>query len=424
MRSRNRIGLVSLAVAAAGFLFVTFQPWFPLERVALFRGLSLRTLLSSFFDASLVGALADWFAVSALFRSPLGIRLPHTDILARNQAAIADAVPRFLGSFVSEQTIGAELSGVDFAGNVERLLADAGARGELHDLVRSRLQALLAAAVRDGGEPSEGFAAGVREVVRLLAERVDAASAASALIRWALDNEVDQRIFGAAASALHALVEANQEPLTEMLTQLVRRNAGWQGLFVGRGTMTRLLAGLQQEIARFGRERQHELRLILERHLRDLARRLGAEAGGPARDAAQAGFQRLAADPATADAVSRLLAAAAARLRTALEPAQTGFDQSVDRLEESFLYQLAANHDFRRRFNEGVAGLISSLVARSRLVEGVTGYLSALLANTDVREFVGRVEEAVWNDLQYIRVNGAVVGGLVGVVLAVVRGIS
>ena len=79
---RNRIGLISLVIAAAGFLFVTFQPWIRLERVILFGTLNLRLLLSAFFDASLVGALADWFAVSALFRNPLGVPLPHTDILA------------------------------------------------------------------------------------------------------------------------------------------------------------------------------------------------------------------------------------------------------------------------------------------------------------------------------------------------------
>ena len=139
MTRRNRIGLISLAIAAVGFLVVTFQPWIRLESVVVFRGLSLRSLLSAFFDASLVGALADWFAVTALFRSPLGIPLPHTDILARNQEAVAEAVPRFLSSFVREETIAGELAAVDFAGNVERLLADPGSRGELNELVRSRL---------------------------------------------------------------------------------------------------------------------------------------------------------------------------------------------------------------------------------------------------------------------------------------------
>ncbi|HUJ75155.1 MAG TPA: DUF445 family protein, partial [bacterium] len=195
MTRRNRVGLISLGIAAAGFLFVTFQPWLPLDRLVIFRGLTVRGLLSAFFDASLVGALADWFAITALFRSPLGIRLPHTDILARNQEAIAEAVPRFLGSFVKEDTIARELAGVDFAGNVERLVADPGARGELNDLLRSRLAALLSAAIRNGGEPSEGFAAGVREVLGLVGERVDPAPAVSSLIQWAHREGVDQRLF-------------------------------------------------------------------------------------------------------------------------------------------------------------------------------------------------------------------------------------
>ena len=67
----------------------------------------------------------------------------------------------------------------------------------------------------------------------------------------------------------------------------------------------------------------------------------------------------------------------------------------------------------------GWPGWCPASIARSGLIEGVTGYLAGLLKNTDEREFVGRVEDAVWNDLQYIRVNGAVVGGIVGIILAV-----
>src|SRR5208283_2435921 len=90
----------------------------------------------------------------------------------------------------------------------------------------------------------------------------------------------------------------------------------------------------------------------------------------------------------------------------------------IGRVEEVFISQLRANAEFRSSFNRGVAGLVSSLIAKSGLIESVTGYLAGLLKNTDEREFVSRVEDAVWNDLQYIRVNGAVVGGIVGIVLA------
>src|SRR5208283_1690297 len=116
---RNRIGIISLGGAFAGFLLVTFQPWLALDSVRIFPGLSLRGLLSAFFDASLVGALADWFAVTALFKRPLGIKLPHTDILARNKDVIAEAVPRFLTSFVSEERIAGQLGTIDFGAKVE-----------------------------------------------------------------------------------------------------------------------------------------------------------------------------------------------------------------------------------------------------------------------------------------------------------------
>ena len=124
-------------------------------------------------------------------------------------------------------------------------------------------------------------------------------------------------------------------------------------------------------------------------------------------------------DPATATRAAGAMAAVLRRLRSAVQAEGGGFTQGVQRVEQVFTTQLASNGEFRSSFNRGVAGLVSSPIARSGLIEGVTGYLAGLLKNTDEREFVGRVEDAVWNDLQYIRVNGAVVGGIVGIVLAV-----
>ena len=65
--------------------------------------------------------------------------------------------------------------------------------------------------------------------------------------------------------------------------------------------------------------------------------------------------------------------------------------------------------------------LLADLVARSRLIETMSDYLAQQMKRTDTAVFVGQVERAVWNDLQYIRVNGAVVGGLAGIVLAVLQ---
>jgi uncharacterized membrane-anchored protein YjiN (DUF445 family) len=418
---RNHIGILSLGAAFAGFLFVTFQPWVGLERVFLFGGLSLRTLLSAFFDASLVGALADWFAVTALFRSPFGIRLPHTDILARNKNAIAEAVPRFLTSFVIEERIAAELGAVDFAGKFERLLEPGAARDGINDFLRARIAALLANVVQPGGEPSESFTEVVREIIAYAGESFDAASAAGALIRWGQRDGVAERLIEGAAEALRAGIAGNAESLADTLTPLVKRNAGWQGIFVGRGTVERLLRGAREELERVRADPAHDLRVLLGRRLKDLSTRLSGETPDPdpVRERFRASFRKVVEDPSTPLQAARLLAAVLDRLRAAVQEESSGFVQGVERVEVVIISQLRANAEFRGSFNRGVAGLVSSLIARSGLIEGVTGYLAGLLKNTDEREFVGRIEDAVWNDLQYIRVNGAVVGGMVGIVLAV-----
>ena len=121
-RKRNRLGSVFLLAAVAGFLTVEFQPWLPLAAVGLFRGLTLKALLEAFFEASLAGAFADWFAVSALFKDPLGIPLPHTNILAKNKDLIADAIPRFLTGFVSGSAIREELGKIDYASKAAEAL--------------------------------------------------------------------------------------------------------------------------------------------------------------------------------------------------------------------------------------------------------------------------------------------------------------
>jgi uncharacterized membrane-anchored protein YjiN (DUF445 family) len=427
MTGRNRIGLYSLIAAGVGFLFVTFQPWVPLEHVVIFARLNLRTLLTAFFDASLVGALADWFAVSALFRHPIGIPLPHTNILAKNREAIAEAVPRFLGSFVKEETIAAELAGVDFAGKVEQVLANQSVRGEIIEFLRARIIALLAAAsVPEGGGPSESFKMIVREIAVFTAERVDPAAAAGSLIQWGIAEGLDAPLIAAGASAVGSVLDHHIEDLADVLTPMIRRNAGWQGLFVGRGTVERFLHSAVEELGRVGTDPRHELRLLLDREVRLLASRLLGETADPAaaREGLRTAFRRVVEDPLTADRVARALAAFMDRVRAALGPERPGFTEGAARLEQILLSRLGTNAEFRSVFNRGVAGLISSLLARSNLIEGVTGYLSELLKNTDEREFVSRVEGAVWNDLQYIRVNGAVVGGLVGIVLAVIIGVS
>ncbi len=416
---RNRIGAFSLAGAGVGFLFVLFQPWIPLDRVTLINGLNLKGLLSAFFDASLVGALADWFAVSALFRNPLGVKLPHTDILAQNKDAIAEAVPRFLTSFVSEERIAQELGTIDFAAKIEALLAREDPRAAILDPLRNRLASLLGGGDGAPGIPVENLAVFVREALDLVRQRLDPATAAAGLILWARGNGFDSRLIDAGAGLLREGIAHDTGRVAAVLTPLLKRNAGWQKIFISRARIERFLEGAVDELDRVRSDPHHELRPLFVRELDRLQADLAGGAQGPQSlpGRLRSRFQELLQDEAFISRLAESIGAFLTLLRADLERADGVFAAGAQRAQHVLQDQLGRNADFRGRFNRGVATLLSGIIARGGLIEGVTGYLATLLKNTDEREFVRRIEGAVWNDLQYIRVNGAVVGGLVGVVL-------
>lgn len=419
-KKRNRIGALSLLGALAGFLFVMFQPWIALDRLILFRSLSLKHLLAAFFNASLIGALADWFAVSALFKHPIGIALPHTDIIARNKDAIAEAVPRFLTSFVSEEKIVVELGKVDFAAKVEKLVAEGDTREEIHDFVRTRLSSLLSEAAPSAGARPEGLAIFVAELFAFAASSIDPAAVFASLIQWARRERLDEKIIEGAAEFLRNQIGQNLARLAAVITPIIKRNAGWQGIFVGQGTVERLLLGVQNELASVRSNRGHELRRFLSGAIDSFAARLAGQQDDPGgeRQRFRASVRRVMEDPDFQSRTTDFIANILQRLGVDLARPGSRFLEGLARIESALETQLGGNAVFRQGFNRGVASLLSGMIARSRLIEGLTGYLATLLKSTDERDFVHRIEDAVWNDLQYIRVNGAMVGGLVGIALA------
>jgi uncharacterized membrane-anchored protein YjiN (DUF445 family) len=420
MKRRNRIGLISLLVGAAGYAFVILQPWFPLQELVLVRHLTLKSLLVAFFDASLVGALADWFAVSALFRNPLGVSLPHTDILAKNKDSIAEAVPRFLTGFVSEEEIASELSEVDFAGKILQLVrqSDTG-WGELHVFLQTRVSPILS---RQGvHSATEGVRILVSESLTFLVERLDAAAIFSRVLAWTQAHGYDDLLIERAAERLRNGIAGNAARLAQSMTPVIKRNAGWQGLFISQGTVEKLLRGIQDELAQMRSNPQHELRVLLKSKIKVYGESL---ASGPSRvDDRRESFSAFVKGIVTrqefvdgcVESVSSLLNG----IGVALSDPESDLFHALKRIEQALERHIEGNVGFARGFNHTLAELVAGLVARSRLIENLTGYLATLLKNADERDFVRRVEESVWNDLQYIRLNGAVVGGIVGLALAI-----
>jgi len=424
---RNRLGSIFLLAAVSGFLVVEFQPWLPLASIGLIGKLNLKALLEAFFEASLAGAFADWFAVSALFKDPLGIRLPHTNILAKNKDAIADAIPRFLTGFLSQNAINEELGRIDYASATSEALSGGGTRDELHSFIRSQAAELLAAYGGGSEEKAAALRRFVEDVLAFASDRVDAASGASAFLLWAKRERLDQRALEAIAEYARDEMGRNRHRLVAILTPIVKRNAGWQGLFIGAGTVERFLAGIQEELSDIKADKTNEFRLYLLSALSAYGAKLAPprpDSGeGPSAERVGLGeaFRGALASEEFRRGFALLAAQLLSRLGEDLSRTDGSLIPTLERVEEALAARLSENGQMRARFNAMAALLIAGVIERGRIVEGVTKYLAGLLRSTDEREFVDRIEESVWNDLQYIRVNGSVVGGSVGLAIAAIK---
>jgi uncharacterized membrane-anchored protein YjiN (DUF445 family) len=322
-RRRNPWGTFFLVFSAAGFLLFTFGPWGSGDSVRFPR---------AFFEASLVGALADWFAVTALFKGPLGLPLPHTDLLVRRKDQLVQALPRFLGTFLEPSAIHPVLETFDWAG----LLVDKVEPAALDGWAAEGLGPLL--------EPGP-----VRDT-------------------W------ETKAIDLALTVLHRELARHREALVGPVTEIIRKNAGWKGIFVGRDTVDEAVAGFLDELEAVRDQPDHQLRRYLSTAVRDALPRL-ADQVKPSAWAAGT-WKRLQSDP-----------------------------------------------EFRKFFNLRAGVIAAALWDRTGAASALTGALEYLLARTDARSLASRIEAAVAHDLQYIRVNGAVVGGVAGVVLEALKGL-
>jgi uncharacterized membrane-anchored protein YjiN (DUF445 family) len=416
---KNRLGSVSLAFAICGFLVVELQPWLPLASIGLFGSLTLKGLLEAFFEASMAGAFADWFAVSALFRDPLGVPLPHTNILAKNKDSIADAIPNFLKGFLSVEAMGAEFRKVDFAAKASEALAAGGFREEFHGFLRRGAADFFSS--YDGRD--EGKSASLRrfvdELLAFASERVDAPGELASILGWARKEGFDERLLEGIVEYARLEIGRNRTKIVGILTPIVKRNAGWKGLFINEGTIDGFVLGIQDELGEMRSDKTNEARRFLLKAIGDYALKLERDEGaGSERERLAAGFRDALADEGFRSGAAAFVAQLLARLGEDLALEEGRFIPTLERLEDSAAAKLASEAGLHQRFNDIAASLAQVVVERGGLIEGAAGYVAALLRSTDEKYFVTKIEESIWGDLQYIRLNGAVVGGLVGLFLA------
>jgi uncharacterized membrane-anchored protein YjiN (DUF445 family) len=359
-------------------------------------------------EASMVGALADWFAVVALFRHPLGIPIPHTAIVPRNKDRIGDALASFLrDNFLTPTVVARRMRNLDVAGAVGRFLAQPPAAGDGR-LRRggSRLLADILEALdqeRLGGMVKTAVAQRIRgvEIAPLLGQTLEAAITSERHVPM-----VDSIVTWAGRT-----LDANEDLIRDMVHQRAGRFLRMVGL--DEKLADAIVDGRRKLTIDMAVDPDHPIRRKAEEGLANLARSLQDD------PETRAKVESWKSDMVDNEAVSAWLdgvweKARAGLLKSARDPdaALAGrFGEALRQLGETLQAEprlKAAINQFARRATVGI-------VASSG--DGIVKLVSETVRSWDAGTVSDRLEGAVGRDLQYIRINGTLVGGLVGLVL-------
>jgi uncharacterized membrane-anchored protein YjiN (DUF445 family) len=366
-------------------------------------------------EAGIVGGLADWFAVTAIFRRPLGLPIPHTALIPANWELMAARVGSMVGSRVlTKEYVAQEIARVDVAA----LIARAAERLTSHDLdVATRELARWLAA-----EMSPKAAGDVVTRLRdLLLDRPLAPALATGLQlvhRYGWDQRAVTALAGSLAEAFdRPAFRATVGELVDDLLSRYRERMGvyprfWIGVasLLGLIDRERVLSALQAGLRQVAQEADHPVRQRLMEAMAELPSRLRAD--GRLAERIEAAKRDLLATPIATRVIEDAAAALHRMLLADLErPRSEVRVWIVERLERA-RQALAADEDLREQLDRWTKARVLEMVERhhQRIAAFIENGVLALGPEGAVR----LIEEHAGDDLQYIRVNGTVVGGLAG----------
>lgn len=419
-RASRRLGAISLGIAVTGMCAVEVC-----ARAGVGSPVVMRVLAGAF-EAGTVGAIADWFAVTALFRRiPLPWIGRHTNLLVKNRAqfthGIVDVVQnRWLAPAVVRERLAA-LSASKLA--IETL-GDATSRARVVHVLRGTLKRV--------NEDLDGPIV-VEFVERVLADQLRNVDLARPLGRW-MRASLERGTHGPLWDVV--LGSAEQSLRDGALERLVRngvaqavdayaatdtrkrwfvKGAAFFGFFDASVAADKAVDGLTRAVTEARGVPEHPLRVRIDAALHELA--VDLEAGRGDATAAVRDFQlRLAEHAGLRDVVRATLTRVKAMLAVELERENGDATAVLDRLLAGVARDLEAHADTRAALDAWVRDALGALVEKHH------GEIGAMVRSSVERlsdeELVQQVQEKVGDDLQWIRVNGAVIGALVGALLA------
>jgi uncharacterized membrane-anchored protein YjiN (DUF445 family) len=364
--------------------------------------------VAAFAEAATIGGLADWYAVVALFRRPLGLPIPHTAIIQSNQHRIADKLGEFIEEhFLDAAPVEAKLRQVDFASFIAEWMSD---RKRSADLARFVLRLLPEAL---NATETSGLTTFVTRRVMTQLQSIDLAPLAAGTLRAFVEDGRHQSLLDDLLTAVHGAL--TQPETMAAFRQKVRDELPTLLKFYRADAflVKKIMASATAFFDDVRQDPDHPFRGEFDRMVLSFVDRMAVD---PAYASRLDGLKR--------DLLARPELGALAHLvwsnaKSYIEKSATGESTVLQHhLANVFVDAggaLAADAEMRAEINQGVVLVLRSFIADQK--SGVSTFIADQVKGWDMAQLITLIEINVGKDLQYIRFNGSLIGGLAGLAL-------
>ena len=374
--------------------------------------------VNAFAEAAMVGALADWFAVTALFRHPLGLPIPHTAIIPTNKDRIADTMAEFLReNFLTPAVVARRMAGM----NVARALGDflVAPADDAHADTRSRITsgaAELLAEVLESLDPDR-LGNQVRSGLAGQLAKIDVSPLLGRMLESMMADKRHQPLIDGLIRWAGLTLEDNEETIRAIIHARVASVLRWAGL--DKTISSNVLDGLYKLLAEVLIDPDHPLRHKVEEGLQNLARDLQHD---PVMRERIEGMKRdLVENPAVTEwwmgVWERIRRSLIERARSPEVGLGMDMRHSLAELGAALRQDVRLQLQINRFARRTAAGMTT------RYGSEIVTLVSETVRRWDATTITARIESAVGRDLQFIRINGTLVGGLVGMTLHFITGL-
>ncbi|HEX7634563.1 MAG TPA: DUF445 domain-containing protein [Noviherbaspirillum sp.] len=362
------------------------------------------SFVAAFAEAAMVGALADWFAVTALFRAPLGLPIPHTAIIPRNKERIGESLADFLKhNFITQEIIREELRSVDFAGTVATWLA----QPENSRFVTRQFIGGIPTLLRMIED--EHVAQFMQNRARAVLDNVQFAPLLAQILSLAVAGHHHQPLFDHIVNVLAQIVEKNNSYIRWKIDENSPR---WLPKAVDDKFFSRLLDAIRSTLNEM-REDDSEWRNRFQIAIEEFIERLRTSPEYEER--IKSVVTKVLEHPLFQDYTKHLWHEVKLRL---LADATADDSQLVAKLSQAmhtFNESLLQDKTVRGKLNQWIRIIATDALVERR--EMIADLVTRVIRKWDAETVSRKFELHVGKDLQYIRINGTLVGGLVGLLL-------